>query len=171
MPFFRDKDPNSPGLHYPGDSYLGPGTDVVGKILSNVGAKSPNDYVAMQHDIDYLSGREPIISDINAILRANNSPDGLALKLGLGSRVVADILAGPFHKVTHFNKEAGLSKEEVHQLEMISGSSAWNPGFWHPAIGNTKSDEKTKKTKPFKPMWDQPTNWKASPNWVGIGKW
>lgn len=166
MPFFRDKDPNSPGLHYPGDSYLGPGTDVVGKILSNTGAKSPNDYVAMQHDIDYLSGREPIASDINAILRANNSPDGLALKLGLGSRVVGDILAGPFHKLTHFNKESGLSQEYIHQLEMISGSSAWNPAFWQ-----AKPIE-TEKVRTFKPMWDKtPSTWKGSSNWAGVGKW
>lgn len=95
--------------------------------------RSPNDFVALQHDIDYLSGNEPILSDINAIMRGNNSLDGLVLKLGLGARTVADILAGPYHRITHFNgsKYKGAELTQLQkELETISGSRTWNPFYW-----------------------------------------
>lgn len=110
---------------------MGPGTPVVAKILANVQPRSHNDYVALQHDIDYLSSNEPIISDINAMLRGNNDLDGIALKLGLGARVVADILLGPYHKLSHFNDpNQGDQSEKRAQLELISGSKLWNPFYW-----------------------------------------
>jgi hypothetical protein len=123
----------SGGWHFPGDEYLGPGTPVVDKIINNVRPKSHNDYVALQHDIDYLSTDEPLKSDLNAVLRGNNSPDGLALKLGLGGRMIGDLLLGPFHSISHFNNKNTTdpnTKLLQEQLQLISGSQAWNPFYW-----------------------------------------
>ncbi len=107
------------GLHFPGDSYLGPGTKVVQKIYSGVQPASYNDYVARNHDIDYISNKEPIIADIKAILKSGPGLDGMALRLGLSARALVDFLSlpMPWHKYTHFNKSLTGSDEQDTVLQ------------------------------------------------------
>jgi len=79
-------------MHYPGTNYLGPGTHVISNILNNKQPTSYTDYVAMLHDIDYLSNGGQDHADAVAMSRADNSLQGFAMKFGLGARVFASTL-------------------------------------------------------------------------------
>lgn len=121
------------GIHFPGDQYLGPGTNVIEKILQGVQPNGHNDYVAQQHDIDYLSNNDPLGSDISAIISTDNSPDGLALKLGLGARVVSDLLSRPFglQQHTRWNKsETGNPKLDHELQDQLRDFTVKDPISW-----------------------------------------
>lgn len=71
---------------------MGPGTHVIDNIFKRIKPTSQPDAVALQHDVDYLFDKEPIISDLRAIVRSDNSLQGMTMKIGLGARSIADYL-------------------------------------------------------------------------------
>jgi len=84
---------------------MGPGTHVVDRVFQGVRPTSQPDSVALQHDIDYLTKEEPIISDLRAIVRSNNSFQGQIMKAGLMSRSIADAFfhMNPIANLLHIN--------------------------------------------------------------------
>lgn len=98
---------------------MGPGTHVIDKIMNNIKPVDYNDLVAQQHDIDYLTDEEPILSDIQAILNSRSGLNGVALRLGLTIRTVLDILLMPLglHKYTHFNKSQTGNLAEDRKMQ------------------------------------------------------
>lgn len=106
------------GFHFPGDNYLGPGTNIRNKIYGNFLPTTRNDYVARQHDIDYIGDHEPIYGDIKAIIKSGPGWDGVAMRLGLGFRTVADAVLYPFglHKLTHVNRSINGNKYDDERL-------------------------------------------------------
>lgn len=94
-----------PGFHYPGLDYLGPGTPIVSNIINKVRPKSINDAVALQHDIDYLSGENRYWSDLKAIYRSKPGLDGTALRLGLSVRMLLDLITSgtPLNRFVRFD--------------------------------------------------------------------
>lgn len=72
---------------------MGPGTHVVDRVLRRVKPTSHNDTLALRHDLDYLDrNKEPIISDLRAIMKSDASLQGAAMKIGLGLRSAFDFL-------------------------------------------------------------------------------
>lgn len=84
---------------------MGPGTHVINRLQKRMAPLSHTDSVAMYHDIDYLSKQEPILSDVKAILRTDNSLQGWAMRFGLGARSALDALLHilPIPNFTHIN--------------------------------------------------------------------
>jgi len=48
------------GLHLPGHNYMGPGTDVARRIFHGHEPVDRDDYISMQHDIDYLAAQNQV---------------------------------------------------------------------------------------------------------------
>ncbi len=92
--------------HFPGQSYTGPGTHIVTRILNHDIPKNKTDFVTMLHDIEYMGGTNPRQSDIRAVVNSDWSLPGIATKIGLSTRMVIDSLPGVNLK---FNVDKGLS--------------------------------------------------------------
>lgn len=93
-------------FHFPGQSYTGPGTHIVTRLLNENMPANKTDFVTMLHDIEYLGKTNPLLSDLRAIRNADWTLPGLATKLGLGTRIALDALPGFNIK---FNANKGLS--------------------------------------------------------------
>lgn len=94
-------------FHFPGDNFLGPGTDIVNRVMQGIKPKSFADSTARDHDIDYLissgSSLGAIRDDYKAILSnwSNLDLDALALKLGLMLRTTGNVLT--FGQLFNYN--------------------------------------------------------------------
>lgn len=101
-----DKEKSAMALHLPGYNYLGPGTPVVTNIINRIKPVDRNDAVAMQHDIDYLKGDNRYWSDLKAIFRSQPGFAGMALRLGLTVRMIADMLTAysPLNGLVRFDR-------------------------------------------------------------------
>lgn len=110
----------------PGFNYLGPGTPVIQQTNQGTKPTTYADYVAQMHDIDYLTDKEPILSDLKAIANSDNSVGGMLMKGGLIARTVADavahILPGSENNKTHINglDRKYLNPEQAHQLQLMA---------------------------------------------------
>lgn len=98
---------------------MGPGTRVIANILEGVEPTSYNDALALRHDIEYLKGGEKFRSDLKAIIGSDSSPQGLAMKLGLMSRIGFDLVTHvlPFVNNLHLNKDVGLNDNQYQELK------------------------------------------------------
>jgi len=91
---------------------MGPGTDIVGRLERGVRPTTHIDEVAMYHDIDYTTDKEPIVSDLMAILqtyRIHNISEFIqaaAMRVGLTARSLLDAMMHllPIENPTHINK-------------------------------------------------------------------
>lgn len=105
---------------------MGPGTHAVERILTGVKPTSEVDAIAQLHDIDFLTGDEPIWSDIKAMSRTfgtsnPNSLQATAMRLGLGARSIFDLIEHVFtgSRLSHINVRTDnipLSDEALRQL-------------------------------------------------------
>ncbi len=119
-------------MHYPGDNYLGPGTNIEYNIRNKIRPKTYNDFVALKHDIDYLRAGHlnATMADLKAMWRSKSGLDGVAMRTGLGARTILDNLLYliPFssiHEITHFN--AKTDNEELRQeLSSIVTNNSWD---------------------------------------------
>jgi len=106
-------------FHYPGSNFTGPGTHVAYNILNNILPTSKTDYVARQHDIDYLkSSGDPfqaMIDDAKAIARSDFSLEGLAMKTGLFSRMAGSLYTG-------FNSFNFNQNNDTHEFNRQKGA-------------------------------------------------
>jgi len=98
--------------------YLGPGTHVVNNVLSGVKPTSYVDALALRHDIEYLTTGEKFYSDLRAAYNADMSAQGLAMKVGLISRVGIDVLTHliPGIPKFHLNNSINPSKQLLEQV-------------------------------------------------------
>lgn len=104
-------------LHYPGTNYLGPGTHIIKNILLNTKPTSRIDAIAMQHDIEYLSDGEKFESDFRAMVKADNSLQGVLMKIGLTSRIAIDAFLHMFGSQFHLNdNSSGITALQQQQL-------------------------------------------------------
>lgn len=103
---------NTMELHFPGTNYMGPGTDIKGRISRGVRPTTHIDEIAMKHDLDYSTSREPILSDIDAIIatKVAHNPieiiQAMVMRYGLTIRSVYDLLFHilPIENPLHINK-------------------------------------------------------------------
>lgn len=107
--------------HYPGSKYTGPGTHVVSNIMRGIKPTSTTDLVALEHDLDYYVDHEPITSDIKAIYNSDFSAEGVAMKVGLAGRSVADVIwhSSPlsyFGNPTHINEPKKITQDQYNYL-------------------------------------------------------
>lgn len=109
--------------HFPGQSYTGPGTHVVTRILNNDIISNKTDFVTLLHDIEYMGGVKPYRSDMRAIRNSDWSLPGIATKLGLGSRIILDAIPGISVK---FNEDKGLS---MVLMDYLLNSAYYAPMF------------------------------------------
>lgn len=109
---------------------MGPGTHVIQRIIDGMKPTSYTDSIAQQHDIDFLTQKEPILSDLTAIMKTDNSFQSFIMRLGLGARSVADYLihVNPYvPNITHINKRTDtmdLTDEEL--VQFLNGKLAIN---------------------------------------------
>ncbi len=98
---------------------MGPGTHIEERILKNIRPTTHIDQVAMEHDIDYLSDNEPIISDYKAILKtivAHNlyeQVQGAIMRYGLTLRSIYDGILHllPLPNIAHINTPSNKYKQ------------------------------------------------------------
>ncbi len=89
-------------VNWPGTVYLGPGTHVINNVINNIQPVSRTDALALVHDVDYLlanNDQDAISADNRALAVADNSAQGLAMKLGLSIRkslFTSDFYGGSF---------------------------------------------------------------------------
>lgn len=69
---------------------MGPGTHLITRLLRGDYPTSYNDALALRHDIEYLADGEKTNSDWAAVVNADYSIQGLAMKLGLSTRILVD---------------------------------------------------------------------------------
>jgi hypothetical protein len=89
---------------------MGPGTNIIAKVLAKTKPYNRTDSVAREHDIDYLTNTEPIISDVKAIANSLSHPDSgtLPMLIGLSARSILDMMMHPISSlsednITHMN--------------------------------------------------------------------
>lgn len=88
------------------------------------------DSIAMQHDIDYLTKTEPIISDFKAIVRGfaqgGVSLSNIALILGLSGRSAVDryVHKLPVRNFTHINGDLD-EERDAKLLESARSQAAY----------------------------------------------
>lgn len=82
------------------------------------------DALALQHDIAYLSSGEQFASDFEAAYRADNSVQGILMRIGLLSRSAIDAITHviPFLPNFHLNNSEEVSKEVIHELKHRANS-------------------------------------------------
>lgn len=91
---------NQREYHYPGTNYLGPGTQIRRRILTNIKPTSDIDAIARQHDVDYLRDNSDLgmfEADLRAIQKsftATPSLQQIAMITGLSSRIILSALFG-----------------------------------------------------------------------------
>lgn len=107
-------------VHYPGRSYLGPGTDVWNRVNNKSRPVSKADRAALDHDINYIlhpnSVPNAAIDDIIAMNESGWELDGIALKLGLGARIVGNILTlGQLFNYNKSNSKTSVQKGKLLQ--------------------------------------------------------
>jgi hypothetical protein len=95
---------------------LGPGTRVVSKVRAGVLPTSHTDALALQHDIDYLTAGEKFNSDLRAITRSDTSIQGIAMKLGLTTRMVLDAMTHAFPYLPNFHLNGYYTKDDVRSI-------------------------------------------------------
>ncbi len=93
---------------------MGPGTRVLTRLRAGIKPTSYVDALALRHDIEYMSDGEKFLSDIRAALSADNSIQGVVMRVGLLSRVAIDLLTHALPRVLdkqapnfHLNTAAG----------------------------------------------------------------
>jgi hypothetical protein len=129
-PGWESQNPTA-GFRVPGQEYEGPRNSLIWQVMNNVQPKSYTDFVAREHDIDYLTDDEPILADIKAIYKSDWSLPGWIMKLGLGARAIADILLleTPYHKYTHFNSSyTGSKSNDILLQNVLRNHIAKTPG-------------------------------------------
>jgi len=112
---------------------MGPGTHVVKRVLGKVKPSSYTDQIALRHDLDYLdNNKEPIVSDIKAIIKTDNSLQSLAMRVGLTTRSIFDILEhlAPFGtRYSHINGRTDkldlTDKQLFEHLNSIVKEQKW----------------------------------------------
>jgi len=74
-------------------------------MFDNVAPTSYVDALALKHDIEYLSDGEKFASDLSAVYNSDWSVQGIAMKIGLLSRVGLDAITHliPFAPKFHLN--------------------------------------------------------------------
>lgn len=111
-------------MHFPGMNYMGPGTHIISNILNEKAPVSRIDAIALKHDIEYLTDGEKYAADLSAIYESSkgfsNPLQALAMRLGLSIRMVGDLITHviPYAPKLHFNKDAGLTKNQISYLKM-----------------------------------------------------
>jgi hypothetical protein len=109
---------------------MGPGTHVIDRILKGVAPTSYTDAVALQHDIDYLTDKDPIISDLKAIWLADNTMQGVVMKTGLVARSVVDLLTRPIGgwKINGRTDTLPMQSDELAmKLRELVKNNNWEP--------------------------------------------
>ncbi len=93
--------------------------------MHGVKPTSPTDAVAMQHDIEYLRPGHfnAYKADLKAILNSGYTWEGLAMKFGLTTRIVLNLITATnpllwaLHPLTDFNKP--YYKEDSQNEELV----------------------------------------------------
>jgi len=114
-------------LHLPGTNFLGPGTDIEGRIDRGVTPTTHIDEIAMQHDLDYITNQEPIKSDIQAIAKIgkihsfSELVQAIVMTYGLTVRSSIDLIMHlfPFTNITHINKPGNKRFNELTQKSKL----------------------------------------------------
>lgn len=85
-----DREKQLTEYHYPGYSYMGPGTKIVTNIVAGIKPINELDTIARRHDIDYISGSYDS-ADVKAILSslAIIGLDAQLLRSGLSARLIS----------------------------------------------------------------------------------
>lgn len=87
--------------------FMGPGTHIVERVNNRVMPTNKTDFVALLHDIDYLTNAGSHIgtakADLKAIWNADAGAVGTIMRIGLLTRLIANL---PFNKPTP-NKQLG----------------------------------------------------------------
>lgn len=104
---------------------MGPGTHIISNIVNGKQPSSRIDAIALKHDIEYLTGGEKYLADLEAIYESatgesNNSLQAIAMRLGLSVRMLGDLVTHviPFIPNFHFNSDSGLTPSQLHYLKM-----------------------------------------------------
>jgi hypothetical protein len=109
---------------------MGPGTNVLQNVDLGITPKNYNDALALKHDFDYLTNKEPILTDLTAIIDSDWTLSGLAMKAGLGLRSIADAafhippLSLLINNPTHINTTVDCETYERHRRKgnkLLSG--------------------------------------------------
>lgn len=111
--------------HLPGHNYLGPGTNVYKRLKDRVKPVDEDDYNALQHDVAYASGENPIYADLQAIGRSftgNQAHQGV-LRTGLTLRTIGDVLLKPTNIPNVFSNLANGTKYTPEQIKFMKEES------------------------------------------------
>ncbi len=108
---------------------MGPGTRIMTRILSHIRPTTHVDKVALEHDLDYITDKEPILSDLKAILKTFNPDSFLEFAQAISMRsglLLRSVIDGLFH-LTPFSNPTHINSAYSNYNQLLAQSQSLQP--------------------------------------------